>query len=458
MRKHILKIGMAMLIMLMPAAKTPTRIVSWNALDFYGATGGDRVEDFRAVLDELKPDILVVQDMGDAEGVDLFLNQVLNHSKKLYKKAKFSNQADTASAFFYNGKNIKLNSTQEIPTGNRSVWVFKVKIKKGAGKGKNLTIYSVHLPEGTNAAAKNSRTTDAEIIRTQLNTRHSSGDLFLLCGTFNLFGTTDAAFKALTESGADESGRVFDPLDKAGKWHRKKKVAIYHTESTRKASGGVGASGGLDDRYDNFFISQGITDSTSLTYVEDSYLAYGNDGKHFKKAVTTPANKIVPQDIAEALYRASDHLPIVMDLGLPAVSAPAAPSQLSAQAVSSSQIQLTWQDNSDNEDGFHLSRARNCSACHTDSHCKTCHMGVVPPIPSSPNHEFSGHNHSWRQFMSVNSNVESHTDSGLPAGATFSYRVTAYNAGGTSANSNTASATTNSSSVSLSGSIKKKDK
>ena len=132
MRKPILIAGLVMLFLLLPASLQALKIVSWNALEF-GALSDDRVEDFKTVLAELQPDILVVQDMVDADGVTLFLNKVLNHTKKLYKKAKFTNQEGTATAFFYNKKTIKLTSQDEIQTLNRSMWGYTVKIKKGDG-------------------------------------------------------------------------------------------------------------------------------------------------------------------------------------------------------------------------------------------------------------------------------------------------------------------------------------
>ncbi len=448
MRRQLLKIGCVLFVMMFPSTIFGVKIVSWNVLDFYGALSSDRVENFRMVLDELKPDILVVQDMGDSDGVNLFLNQVLNHSKKLYRTAKFTDQSDTASALFYNRKTIKFNSMEEIPTLSRSVWGYNLKIKKGDGKGKKLSVYSVHLPEGSNTAAKVSRVSDAEIIRIYLNNKHTSGDFFVVCGTFNMWTTQEAAFKALTQDADINNGRLFDPLEVTGKWHRKKKYAETHTESTRKIESGVGASGGLDDRYDNFFISQGLVESEKFTYVEGSYLAYGNDGKHFRKAVTIPANRVVSQDMAEALYLASDHLPIIITLGLPIGDVPMPPTQLTAEALTSAEVKLTWKDNADNEDGFHLARARNCSACHGNSHCTACHMGVLPPLPNSPQHEFGGHAHSWSQITTLNANIQTHTDSGLSAGATYSYRVRAYNAKGPSAYSDPASVTTNTGSAS----------
>jgi endonuclease/exonuclease/phosphatase family metal-dependent hydrolase len=442
MRRQIAIIGLVLTFMLLPASLQALKIVSWNALDFQGALSTDRIADYKTVLDELQPDILVLQDVADLEGADKILKQALNHTKALYKRAKFTNQDGTATAFYYNKKTIKLTSQEEIQTLNRSVWGYTVKIKKGDGKGNTLYVYSAHLPDGTNTAAKNLRDADVELLRTHLDMTHQPGDFFVVCGTFNLSGTKDKAFKILTADGASSNGRLVDPLDLKGRWHNKKKHQITFSRSTRLMDAGVGASGGLKDRYDNFFISQGLVDDESFTYREGSYIAYGNDGKHFKKAVTVPDNEIVPQDSADALYRASDHLPIVMVLGPPAGDdPPLPPSQLTAQAFSASGVNLAWTDNASNEDGFHLARARDCFDCHGSTHCNACHGGF-PGLPTSPSHDFSGHTHSWAKIATIAPDVQSFADSGLASGAKYSYKVRAYNAKGNSAYSNTATVTT----------------
>src|SRR5262249_37962148 len=96
----------------------------------------------------------------------------------------------------------------------------------------------------------------------------------------------------------------------------------------------------------------------------------------------------------------------------PASSAPAAPSNLSGAAVSASQINLSWADNSANESGFVVERATN----------STFTAGLTT--------------------ANVGANVTSYSATGLAAGTTYWFRVRATNAGGASANSNVASATT----------------
>jgi hypothetical protein len=97
---------------------------------------------------------------------------------------------------------------------------------------------------------------------------------------------------------------------------------------------------------------------------------------------------------------------------IPAVSTPIAPSNLAASAVSASQINLTWTDNSTNETAFTLERATNSTFT--------------------------------TNFVSTNlpQNAVSSPVTGLTAATTYYFRVKAINAGGSSAYSATANATT----------------
>ncbi|MFC1752220.1 fibronectin type III domain-containing protein [Thermoproteota archaeon] len=89
---------------------------------------------------------------------------------------------------------------------------------------------------------------------------------------------------------------------------------------------------------------------------------------------------------------------------------PLAPSNLSATAVSSSQINIDWQDNSDNEDGFKVERKI-----------------------------LSG---SYVEVATVAADVTGYSDSGLSSQTTYFYRVRAYNLSGDSGYSNETNATT----------------
>ncbi|HSE36532.1 MAG TPA: fibronectin type III domain-containing protein, partial [Blastocatellia bacterium] len=91
---------------------------------------------------------------------------------------------------------------------------------------------------------------------------------------------------------------------------------------------------------------------------------------------------------------------------------PAAPASLTATAVSKSQINLTWVDRSNNEDGFRIERCKgvNCT--------------------------------NFTMVTQVGQNVTAFSNTGLSKNTSYSYRVRAFNAGGNSPYSNTATART----------------
>jgi hypothetical protein len=90
---------------------------------------------------------------------------------------------------------------------------------------------------------------------------------------------------------------------------------------------------------------------------------------------------------------------------------PTAPGGLAAAAVSSSQVNLSWTDNSGDEAGFRIERK-------------------------------TGTGGTYAQIAAVGANVTGYADTGRSASTTYVYRVRAYNSSGDSAWSNEASVTT----------------
>jgi len=91
---------------------------------------------------------------------------------------------------------------------------------------------------------------------------------------------------------------------------------------------------------------------------------------------------------------------------------PSAPDSLIATAASFSQIDLSWADNSANEDGFDLERCQG--------------TGCV----------------NFLSIAQLSAGTTTYSDTGRSGGTTYQYRVRAFNAGGSSGYSNTTSATT----------------
>ena len=102
-----------------------------------------------------------------------------------------------------------------------------------------------------------------------------------------------------------------------GEWSNNNQFAAFHTQSTRSYSEECFSGGGLDDRFDFILMADEIAFSYNhLRYVQGSYHAVGNDGRHFNMSVDQGSNTSVPAEVAEALFDGSDHLPVTMKIAV----------------------------------------------------------------------------------------------------------------------------------------------
>jgi transcriptional regulator CtsR len=154
----------------------------------------------------------------------------------------------------------------------------------------------------------------------------------------------------------------------------------------KTGAGGTYALIGMRPANDTSYSDSGLVEGTPYFYRVRAVNGAGNSAYSNEASATTPAS----------------------------VSPPVAPANLSATPVSSSQINLSWTDQSGNETGFQIERK-------------------------------TGAGGTYALIVTTAANATAYSDSGLVEGATYFYRVRAANGAGNSAYSNESSATTSAS-------------
>lgn len=278
-------------------------LMSYNLLNYGSSTSRDVY--FRTVMDEVNPDILVVQEILSQSSVNNFLNNVLNHTTTTYSAGTFINGTDTDNAIFYKTSEFSFISNSPISTALRDINEFKLVCLPTLD---TLLIYSVHLKASQGSTNEQKRLAEVQALR-QVTDVLPLGKDFIVCGDFNIYKSTELAYQALLNQ--TNSGYFLDPINSPGNWHNNSNFDLIHTQSPRTRSFGGGSTGGMDDRFDMILISQAADDAGGFRYIDGSYMSYGNDGFHFNDSINAPPNSAVSQEIADALHYASDHLPVL---------------------------------------------------------------------------------------------------------------------------------------------------
>ncbi len=292
------------------------RITTYNILNFPDAIGEERIKHFRVVINSIQPDIVVCQELNGHLGAYLFLDSVMNYEAQSFGRAPFNtlHYQDIYNSLFYRTSKIICDSAKFLLTGiatqgERDIAEYYLKTVPDSTQ---FRVLSVHLKARMEDSLV--RFSQATMLRDHLNSCEI-GTNFLVVGDFNIYYSDEPAFRKLTDSLENNNGRLWDPLDAPGYWHNNQAFASIHTQSTRLTSLPDGGSpGGLDDRFDMILCSSSFLEGGELRLLTDTYTAFGNDGNHFDQSINSGTNSAVPSDIADALYFASDHLPVYVDI------------------------------------------------------------------------------------------------------------------------------------------------
>lgn len=303
--KILFKILLTILFITSSYAQESFRVMTYNILNYPSKFATTRSPYFEKIIAEVNPDILIVQEMESITGVSYFSSLVLDTS---YSAAAFIDGNDTDNALFYKHSKFTFLENQPIKTSLRDISQLTLVYNSS---GDTLFIYSAHLKASSGSTNEQKRLGEVQNLRA-VTDQLPMGTQFMVVGDFNLYSSYEPAYQALLDQ--TNSGYFLDPIGQFGSWHNSSGYRAIHTQSTRLATlDDDGSTGGLDDRFDFILVSQSILDAGKITYVEGSYTTYGNDGNHFNKEIIELPNSSVSDEIATALYYASDHLPVYAD-------------------------------------------------------------------------------------------------------------------------------------------------
>jgi hypothetical protein len=318
----------SLLVTLLAPAAHALRIVDYNILNYPGSSAPTRNPKFQIVLAPLNADVLVTEETLSQAGVDQFLNNVLNVIEPgQWAALPFVDGNDTDCGLFYKpAKVVAVGQTAFYPNAAnllRLVHVYTLRPVGYTSTASEFRLYALHLKASNTTADANQRTAEATGLRDSLN-NNPPGTHAMAVGDFNCYRGTEGAIIKLLEPQADNDGRLYDPLglQNLTSWQNNASIAIYHTQSPC-LSGCLngGSTGGLDDRFDLILPTFNWNDGQGYELIPGSYISVGNDGQHLNLNITDAPTLPEGAPYADALWSVSDHLPVRVDIQLPAKSA-----------------------------------------------------------------------------------------------------------------------------------------
>ena len=301
--------------------------------DNYNNNPDDKDAYLRTITEYMQPDILTVNEMriesDDTTPVDRILDNVLNiHFNPPYNRANITNLSSSyiINMLYYNTNKFTLYAQDVIPA-LRDINIYHLYYNSIDLEETNDTAYIhcivTHLKSSTGDDNEAIRAEMTNSIMEYLGASNLGGNVLIL-GDFNVYSDQEQAFQNLVNS-TNEEIQFYDPIESIGSWHDNTNYKNVHTQSTHISYNNCAAIGGMDDRFDFILMDKKIKNNENhYGYVNDSYTALGNDGTCFNESLLACENNDLSNELHNALYKMSDHLPIVLKLSIdqsPAVKA-----------------------------------------------------------------------------------------------------------------------------------------
>jgi len=276
----------------------------------------------RTLTKYIQPDIFTVNELSENTSYhQMILDQVLNiDGETKYRKAVSFNFAESylVNMLYYNSEKLALYSQDVVHAVVRDIDVYTLYYKAWdlfqTHDTAFITCFVAHLKAGNSDYDANRRGGMVASAMNYIRTHDLPGNL-LFMGDLNIYTSDEQAYINLTYT---YSGirYFYDPIAREGDWNNNSTFKDVHTQSTHANQVDCFSYGGMDDRFDWIMASESLLNGTEdVLLMTDTYEALGNDGQHFNKSINDPPeNTSAPEEVIDALYGMSDHLPVLVKL------------------------------------------------------------------------------------------------------------------------------------------------
>lgn len=336
---------------LIASSQDTVNVFNYNLLN-YDASDTTRNQYYRTILGSLNVDLIVTQENTSLLGVQRFKTGVIDAVYTgAFSSTTFIDGYDTDNMLYYRTSKFTYVSNTVIKTALRDINAYILVHKTYP---ETLRVYSVHLKASSGSSNELLRAAEVDSLR-KVTDALPDGTNFIVCGDFNIYGSTESAYQKLLEVKSGKEGQFYDALSMIGTWNNTIYKA-YHTQSPRTRAFGGGATGGLDDRFDMILYSKAVKDTGGIYFIPSSLTPYGNDGNHYNDSINKQPNTAVSVDVANSLHYAADHLPVLAKLVFSTNGLPVEVSYFNAQQRNNS-ITLVWKTATEHDNyGFEIER------------------------------------------------------------------------------------------------------
>jgi endonuclease/exonuclease/phosphatase family metal-dependent hydrolase len=307
-------------------AQTPIKVMCYNILNFPEGSMPDRQDTLKKIIDYVAPDLFLIQELRNANGLDLVYNESFAGLPGTYAASTFvPNQSNQGGSFnlqqaiIYNTEVFGLAEERLKTTPVRDINIFKLFLQdENLGNGADTTflyVFNTHLKSSQGSSNENLRLEMVQVFVDELmNLDPDSYVIF--AGDFNVYSSNEPAYQLLLSE--NNAIVMEDPIDAPGEWSSSsypfKQILTQSTRSSQIYNDGAG--GGVDDRFDFILVSENMKDASSTLRADiASYKALGNNGECYNGNITECADgNELPEEILTSLYFMSDHLPVIMNL------------------------------------------------------------------------------------------------------------------------------------------------